>query len=48
LVTGASDGIGREYAIDLARNGFNVAIASRSEDKLIKVAKECEQVNPKS
>lgn len=35
LVTGASEGIGRQYAFDLAKTGlFNIAIASRSIDKL--------------
>ena len=30
LVTGASEGIGRCYALDLARAGFNIVLASRS------------------
>ena len=30
LVTGASEGIGRAFALDLSRAGFNVMIASRS------------------
>jgi short-subunit dehydrogenase len=34
LVTGASEGIGRAFAHDLARNGFNITIVSRSEEKL--------------
>lgn len=34
VVTGASDGIGREFAIQLARAGFNVLLAARNQAKL--------------
>lgn len=34
IVTGASDGIGREFAIQLARAGFNVLLAARNQAKL--------------
>lgn len=34
VVTGATDGIGLEYAKQLANIGFNLVIISRSEDKL--------------
>jgi 17beta-estradiol 17-dehydrogenase / very-long-chain 3-oxoacyl-CoA reductase len=34
VVTGASDGIGREFAIQLARAGFNVLLAARNQTKL--------------
>ncbi len=40
MVTGASEGIGRGYALELARKGLNVVIMSRSEEKLQKVADE--------
>ena len=40
LVTGATDGIGKEYARELARQGLNVVLVSRSHDKLTKVAQE--------
>lgn len=40
LVTGASDGLGKEYARNLARSGFNVILMARDEDKLDLVAKE--------
>ncbi|EZF74931.1 3-ketoacyl-CoA reductase [Trichophyton soudanense CBS 452.61] len=44
LVTGASDGIGKEYAHQLARAGFNILLVSRSADKLAAVAGEiCEK-----
>jgi 17beta-estradiol 17-dehydrogenase / very-long-chain 3-oxoacyl-CoA reductase len=34
VVTGASDGIGREFALQLAKKGYNLIILARSEDKL--------------
>ena len=41
LVTGASRGIGREIALELARNGVNVAVNySGSKDKAEAVAEE--------
>ena len=40
LVTGASQGIGRAIAFDLARNGATVAVAARSTDKLESLAAE--------
>jgi len=40
LVTGASQGIGRETALVLAESGANVAIAARNEQKLTTLAEE--------
>ncbi|XP_077565162.1 17-beta-hydroxysteroid dehydrogenase type 3-like [Stigmatopora nigra] len=40
VVTGASDGIGRQYAFALAEHGMNVVIMSRTKINLEKVAKE--------
>ena len=40
LVTGASQGIGRETAMALAEAGANVAIAARNEEKLASLAEE--------
>ena len=34
LVTGASDGIGLEFCMQLARQGFNIVLVSRSQTKL--------------
>ena len=45
VVTGASEGIGRGYALELARRGLNVAILSRSREKLEKVAKEIREIH---
>src|SRR6202030_4303576 len=40
LVTGASQGIGRACAVELARSGASVALAARNLDKLAEVAAE--------
>ncbi len=40
LVTGASQGIGRAIALELARQGATVALAARNESKLAEVAAE--------
>jgi 17beta-estradiol 17-dehydrogenase / very-long-chain 3-oxoacyl-CoA reductase len=40
LVTGASDGIGKQYALQLAARGFNVVLLGRSANKLADVAAE--------
>ncbi len=40
LVTGASQGIGRACAVELARGGATVALAARSVEKLAAVAEE--------
>jgi 17beta-estradiol 17-dehydrogenase / very-long-chain 3-oxoacyl-CoA reductase len=37
VVTGASDGIGREFAVQLARAGFNVVLVARNQTKLADV-----------
>lgn len=40
VVTGASDGIGKEYARQLGLRGFNVFLISRTESKLRELAQE--------
>jgi len=40
LVTGASDGIGRAFALELAKEGISVAIAARRKEKLQAVETE--------
>jgi len=43
IVTGASDGIGKEFAKQLAAKGLNVVLVSRSLDKLESVANEIQK-----
>ncbi|KAK4442157.1 3-ketoacyl-CoA reductase [Podospora aff. communis PSN243] len=43
VVTGASDGIGKEFAFQLAAKGFNVVLVSRTQSKLDALAAEIEQ-----
>jgi 17beta-estradiol 17-dehydrogenase / very-long-chain 3-oxoacyl-CoA reductase len=46
VVTGASDGIGKEYAIELARRGSNVCLVGRSKEKLDAVQEEIKKSTP--
>ncbi|XP_077117738.1 very-long-chain 3-oxoacyl-CoA reductase-B-like [Ranitomeya variabilis] len=43
VVTGATDGIGKSYAEELAKRGFDVVLISRTLEKLKNVAKEIEE-----
>uniref|UniRef100_A0A8C4X7H3 Hydroxysteroid (20-beta) dehydrogenase 2 n=1 Tax=Erpetoichthys calabaricus TaxID=27687 RepID=A0A8C4X7H3_ERPCA len=43
VVTGATSGIGKAYAHELARNGLNVILISRSMERLKNVATEIEK-----
>jgi short-subunit dehydrogenase len=40
LITGASVGIGKEFAVQLAEQGYNLVLVSRTEETLEHVAKE--------
>ncbi|VDM83938.1 unnamed protein product [Strongylus vulgaris] len=40
LITGATDGIGKAYAFELAKKGFNIFLVSRTQSKLDEVQKE--------
>ncbi|KDQ55016.1 hypothetical protein JAAARDRAFT_60023 [Jaapia argillacea MUCL 33604] len=42
VITGASGGIGREFAIQLAKAGFNVLVASRSHHQLTETVAQIE------
>jgi 17beta-estradiol 17-dehydrogenase / very-long-chain 3-oxoacyl-CoA reductase len=42
VVTGASDGIGKEYALQLAGKGFNIVLVSRTKSKLELLSTEIE------
>lgn len=46
LVTGATDGIGKAYAFELARQGLKVLLVARSKEKLIDVEKELKAKYP--
>lgn len=46
LVTGATDGIGREFAMQLAAKGFNIVSVSRTAEKLAVLGREIEQKYP--
>jgi 17beta-estradiol 17-dehydrogenase / very-long-chain 3-oxoacyl-CoA reductase len=46
VVTGASDGIGRGFCEELAKDGFNVCLVSRTKDKLDQVATYLHELNP--
>lgn len=43
IVTGATDGIGKAYAFELARKGLNVLVISRTEEKLVELKKEIKE-----
>ncbi|KAL2012493.1 hypothetical protein VTN00DRAFT_18 [Thermoascus crustaceus] len=45
LITGASDGIGKEFALQLARAGFNLVLVSRTASKLTALADEIASKN---
>jgi 17beta-estradiol 17-dehydrogenase / very-long-chain 3-oxoacyl-CoA reductase len=40
VVTGASDGIGREFSLQLAAAGFNILLVARNRDSLATLAEE--------
>lgn len=44
IVTGASSGIGRSLAIQLAKQGANIILAARDEPALDEVANQCKEV----
>lgn len=43
VITGASDGLGREIALKLAKEGVNLALIARTKEKLEAVKAECLQ-----
>ncbi|ODM16143.1 3-ketoacyl-CoA reductase [Aspergillus cristatus] len=46
VVTGASDGLGKEFALQLARSGFNILLVSRTASKLATLEDEIKAKNP--
>lgn len=45
-MTGASDGLGKEFALQLARAKFNIVLVSRTESKLVTLAEEITKQYP--
>lgn len=43
LITGSSSGIGKEFACQLAKQGFNLILVARREQKLKEIARELEE-----
>eukprot|EP00210_Caulerpa_lentillifera_P003692 g3525.t1 len=43
VVTGATDGIGKAYCLELAKRGLNICLLSRTPDRLAKAAREIEE-----
>ncbi|KAK3705626.1 hypothetical protein LTR37_013234 [Vermiconidia calcicola] len=43
LITGASDGIGKEYALQLASKGYNILLVSRTQAKLLELGKQIKE-----
>ncbi|KAJ5172781.1 hypothetical protein N7492_005374 [Penicillium capsulatum] len=46
VITGASDGLGKEFALQLARAKFNLVLVSRTESKLVALANEITKQYP--
>ena len=45
-MTGSTDGIGKEIALELARRGFNLVLISRNPNKLNNVALQIQKMKP--
>ena len=45
LITGASRGIGKQLAIDLARMGYKTALIGRNKDALVQTAQDIKELN---
>ncbi|OCT50884.1 Very-long-chain 3-oxoacyl-CoA reductase [Cladophialophora carrionii] len=46
VITGASDGIGKEYALQLAKKGFNLVLVSRTASKLDSLSSQIRTASP--
>lgn len=45
VVTGSTDGIGKEYAKQLAQRGVNIILIARNLTKLMQVSREIGELN---
>lgn len=43
LITGASDGVGKEFSLMLAKKGFNLLLVGRNQEKLAEVVRQCQE-----
>ncbi len=48
FITGASSGIGKSLALIYAENGYKVGLASRNQEAIKDVAKQCEELGGKA
>lgn len=48
LITGATDGVGKATAYELAKKGYEIHVIGRSKEKGVKVLKELENINSKA
>jgi 17beta-estradiol 17-dehydrogenase / very-long-chain 3-oxoacyl-CoA reductase len=48
VITGASQGIGKEFSLQLAAQGFNLIILSRTKTALDALAREVRTINPET
>lgn len=48
VVTGASEGIGREFSLQLAKKGFNVLVSARNAAALDALVAEIESISPQN
>jgi len=46
VITGCTEGIGKAFAFEFARRGFNIVLVARNSEKLNTVEKELKTVNP--
>ena len=46
IITGSSGGFGSQIALDFIKNGAQVVITGRNEEKLNSVAEECDKLSP--
>jgi 17beta-estradiol 17-dehydrogenase / very-long-chain 3-oxoacyl-CoA reductase len=46
VVTGATDGIGKEFALQLAKAGFNIIVVARNQELLTQTANEISMPPP--